>query len=84
MIFFLVEIFIEFQEEDDYFFLFSLFFNDSDFYMILVNYRLVLADVMIGYIVIEDYGIYGDVSILSSLRIEDSEDDFKRKNKVLV
>lgn len=52
--------------------------------MILVNYRLVLADVMIGYIVIEDYGIYGDVSILSSSRIEDLEDDFKRKNKVLV
>lgn len=84
MIFFFVDIFIEFQEEDDYFFLFSLFFNDSDFYMILVNYRLVLADVMIGYIVIEDYGIYGDVSILSSSRIEDLEDDFKRKNKVLV
>lgn len=74
---------IEFQEEDDYPPPPPPPLNDSDLHMTPVNHRSAPADAMIGHTVIEDHGIHGDVSILSSSRTEDSEDDPKRKNKVL-
>lgn len=72
---------IEFQEEDDYPPPPPPPLNDSDLHMTPVNHRSAPADAMIGHTVIEDHGIHGDVSILSSSRTEDSEDDPKRKNK---
>lgn len=76
-----VETPIEFQEEDDYPPPPPPPLNDSDLHMTPVNHRSAPADAMIGHTVIEDHGIHGDVSILSSSRTEDSEDDPKRKNK---
>lgn len=77
-----VETPIEYQEEDDYPPPPPPPLNDSDLHMNPVNHRSAPAESVIGHTVIEDHGIHGDVSILSS-RTDDSEDDPKKKNKVL-
>lgn len=56
--------------------------NESGLHLTPVNHRSIPTDSVIGQTVIEDHGIHGNVSILSSSRTDDSEEDPKKKNKV--
>ncbi|XP_061165758.1 FERM, ARHGEF and pleckstrin domain-containing protein 1-like isoform X2 [Saccostrea echinata] len=76
-----VETPIVYQEEDDYPPPPPPPLNESDLHLTSVNHRSVPPDSVISQTVIEDHGIHGNVSILSSSRTDDSEDDPKKKNK---
>ena len=74
---------IQYEDEDDYPPPPPPPLNESDLHLTPVSHRTIPVDGVIGQTMIENHEMHANISILSSSRTEDSEDDPKKRNKVL-
>ena len=74
---------IQYEDEDDYPPPPPPPLNESDLHLTPVSHRTIPVDGVIGQTMIENHEMHANISILSTSRTEDSEDDPKKRNKVL-
>ncbi|XP_022338747.2 FERM, ARHGEF and pleckstrin domain-containing protein 2-like isoform X2 [Crassostrea virginica] len=72
---------IQYEDEDDYPPPPPPPLNESDLHLTPVSHRTIPVDGVIGQTMIENHEMHANISILSSSRTEDSEDDPKKRNK---